>query len=275
MHGLHRDKNHYGHGGRMPIIKEIQNQFPGVYVKPLPIFQNFSSQSHSMSRQVEAIAKAIAADEKLSDGFNFYGESQGALLARAYVTEYNDPPVYNLVALNGPQVGVGAVPKIALDSRLQRLFRDAVDDFDIYSFPFCSVCGYFKGKDKQSYMKHNRWLAYINNEKSINETRRSNMLSLNRYVVTVALNDTTVQPPWSAWHEYWPWNATAKDRIANHSKTSLKLWKRDDIGLKTLVNEGRMIFNAFNSSHTNYTMPWWRKNILPYLGDVRQSIKLK
>ena len=48
----------------------------------------------------------------LKNGFNFYGESQGALLARAFVTTVNVPPVYNLVALNGPQAGVGECPTI-------------------------------------------------------------------------------------------------------------------------------------------------------------------
>ena len=35
---------------------------------------------------------------------------------------------------------------------------------------------------------------------SINETYRQNMISLNQYMATYAEQDTTVQPPQSAWH---------------------------------------------------------------------------
>ena len=48
----------------------------------------------------------------LKDGFTFYGESQGGLIARVYVSEYNDPPVHNLIAISGPQAGVGACPTV-------------------------------------------------------------------------------------------------------------------------------------------------------------------
>ena len=65
-----------------------------------------------MDKQIAAVNQAIISDPSLANGFNFYGESQGALLARAYVTLFNDPPVFNLVALNGPQSGVGECPNI-------------------------------------------------------------------------------------------------------------------------------------------------------------------
>ena len=39
-------------------------------------------------------------------------ESQGGLLSRAFVTKINNPPVHNLVAISGPQAGVGLCPDI-------------------------------------------------------------------------------------------------------------------------------------------------------------------
>ena len=39
-----------------------------------------------------------------------YCAHTGGLIARAYVTRYNNPPVHNLVSLAGPQDGVYGVP---------------------------------------------------------------------------------------------------------------------------------------------------------------------
>ncbi|MDR3738002.1 MAG: hypothetical protein P4L40_03190 [Terracidiphilus sp.] len=54
--------------------------------------------------QVDQFAAAVRADPKLADGFNVVGLSQGGLIVRAYVEQYNDPPVYNLVSICGVQV---------------------------------------------------------------------------------------------------------------------------------------------------------------------------
>ena len=86
------------------------------------------------------------------NGINFYGESQGALLARAFVTVTNSPKVHNLVALNGPQNGVGECPYIDLGP-LTHICGDAGSALDVYHWPFCSFCTYWRGKDKASYLK--------------------------------------------------------------------------------------------------------------------------
>merc|ERR1719446_809891 len=102
-----------------------------------------------MKEQLAAMTKAIQSDANLAKGFNFYGESNGALLARAYVATVNDPPVYNLVALNGPQDGVGECPSVEVPG-IKQLCGDLGADLQIYHWPFCSFCGYWRGKNKDA-----------------------------------------------------------------------------------------------------------------------------
>jgi hypothetical protein len=91
--------------------------------------------------------------------------------------------------------------------------------------------------------------------------RRARMLSLKQYVAVAALRDTIVQPPKSAWHEFWAWG----ERHGSEGEEKYQGWKSDALGLRTLHDNGRLVLSAFDSAHTNYTMPWWKENVLPFL----------
>eukprot|EP00658_Telonema_sp_P-2_P011469 TRINITY_DN1437_c0_g1_i1.p3 TRINITY_DN1437_c0_g1~~TRINITY_DN1437_c0_g1_i1.p3 ORF type:complete len:159 (-),score=56.84 TRINITY_DN1437_c0_g1_i1:22-498(-) len=98
MHGM----NNNVHGYQKNVVA-IQAKYPGIYVTSLNVYNDASSMLTHMDKQIAAVAQAIRADPNLKHGFNFYGESQGALLARAYVTLYNDPPVYlSLIHISEP-----------------------------------------------------------------------------------------------------------------------------------------------------------------------------
>ena len=97
------------HGMGSPDINLLKNihwlwhAFPGIYVKDLNVYPGYPSQETAMDRQLMRVNQSVVSDPMLHEGFNFYGESQGALLARVYVSELNNPPVHNLIALSGPQ----------------------------------------------------------------------------------------------------------------------------------------------------------------------------
>ena len=107
MHGMNNNEHGYN-----KLIDVLERQYPGIYVTALAVYDDTSSMLTPMDKQLAAVTAAIQSNPKLQSGFNFYGESQGALLARAYVTTSNNPPVHNLVALCGPQAGVGECPTI-------------------------------------------------------------------------------------------------------------------------------------------------------------------
>ena len=129
MHGMNNNEKGY-----TKLQDSLEATYPGVYVVALSTYDDFSSMTTHMDKQLAAMVSAIQADPKLAGGFNFYGESQGALLARAYVSSVNNPPVHNLVALNGPQAGVGECPTIEIPV-VKQLCGDLGSTLDIYHWP--------------------------------------------------------------------------------------------------------------------------------------------
>ena len=107
MHGLNGNAQEFH-----DIVNTLEDAYPGIYVHVLNILNGNKSLFTNMKTQMQIIRETILSDPKLKDGFNFYGESQGALEARVYVSKFSDLPVYNLIALNGPQAGVGECAKI-------------------------------------------------------------------------------------------------------------------------------------------------------------------
>ena len=117
MHGMNNNEHGYSN-----VIDSLKKQYPGIYVTALAVYDDLSSILTPMDKQLQSVTAAIQSNPKLKNGFNFYGESQGALLARAYVTTSNNPPVHNLVAICGPQAGVGECPTIDGKHRSNRSF---------------------------------------------------------------------------------------------------------------------------------------------------------
>merc|ERR1711959_722698 len=116
-----------------------------------------------MEAQMDRIRIAIQSDPLLRHGFNFYGESQGALQARAYVSLINDPPVFNLVGISGPQAGVGLCPEVESPT-LKRICAAGAPLLGIYHWPRCAFCGYWKGTREDEYLRNSQWLARVNND---------------------------------------------------------------------------------------------------------------
>ena len=208
MHGMN------GHASNLEHLKAtIEAKYPGIYVHNLNISNGMKSVLHNMPYLMDKVVDTIRADPKLKNGFNFYGESQGALQARTYVSKYNDPPVYNLVSICGPQAGVGECPEIV--AKWKNTCADAGTLLQIYDWPICDFCSYWKDNRAESdYQKRSKWLAKINNEQGtyghINQTYIKNMRSLNKYMATRALKDKIVLPSESAHHRFWKWGD--KDR---------------------------------------------------------------
>lgn len=56
---------------------------------------------------MDEFAKTVQSDPKLAGGFNVVGLSQGGLVVRGYIQQYNNPPVYDWGA-------AGALPWLAM-----------------------------------------------------------------------------------------------------------------------------------------------------------------
>lgn len=258
MHGMgavphHHEKN----------VLWLRNAFPGIYVKVLNIYPGFVSETTGMSEQMHRINQAIQVDPMLEDGFNFYGESQGALEARVWTQEYGSPAVHNLVALSGPQAGEGECPRI--DSHVQTVCADAAATLKIWNWPRCSFCDYWKTLSKETYLKNSNWLADINNDRESKEEYKSqNMRKLNLYMTSVGTGDEVIKPKESAWHTFWYWEG---NRSVVEDPVQTESYLGDWLGLRTLDEQGKWIRNVYDGGHCGYNESWWRASVQPVLGN--------
>lgn len=241
-------------------VNWLRKAFPGIYVRQLNIFPGPPSLTNPMAPQMEAVKLAIASDPMFKDGFNFYGESQGGLIARVYVSEHNDPPVHNLIAISGPQSGVGACPELNIPV-IGPICAGGAGVLDIYDWPHCSFCSFWRGTNRKKYLKRNKWLKIVNNQhdatRDMNRARR--MMTLNKYMASAGSDDKVVQPRESAWHTFWHWGG--RKNVVPFNETAG--FKNDWLGLRTLYNQGKYVMNMYEGTHTSYQKEWWIEEVLP------------
>ena len=106
---------------------------------------------------------------------------------------------------------------------------------------------YFRDpEDLDAYLEHSAFLADINNERpgKRNKTYADNLASLERFVMLMFEDDTTVVPKESAW--FAEFNKTTGERTLVEDR---EMYKQDWIGLKVLGDRKRLEFLATPGRH--------------------------
>lgn len=126
------------------------------------------------------------------------GLSQGGLVVRGYIEQYNNPPVFNFVSICGVQGGEYNCPlEIQIIPFLCSIFAA-----DPYNFIFngsipISFSDYWVTYDNQPlYLTQNDFLPELNNQvpHANNATYKQRISSLNKIALIAATQDTVVYP---------------------------------------------------------------------------------
>lgn len=255
MHGLGEK---YNDAFIERFISNFKAKLPGVYVTTIDVASGFLSVLEDMNLQTTMLYHHIRNDPKLSRGFNAIGISQGGLMMRTYIERYNDPAVYNFISLSGPQAGIGQCPNDKLRTLCEIMTANPY--LDPLSEP--SAVGYWVPINrKASFVMFNKFLADINNERPIKNMKyRENMISLNKYVIMMALNDTTVIPKESTHHGFWEWNN--KGTLITMEETDG--YKGDWIGLRTLNEANKIVKLSFEGVHCKVSEQFWSAHVMQY-----------
>jgi len=174
----------------------------------------------------------------LENGFDFIGISQGGLLARGYVEQCNDYPVYNLITLVTPHGGA--------------FMRDSVDNNFMYtqfSQTHISFAGYWRNPSiLEIYLDKSVYLPYINNEKehSQRDKYRNNLENLSNFIMVWSPNDDIVYPPESGKFSF------LDEEMNIIPIENTELYKKDMLGLKFLNDNARLHTYKTNCSHVDH-----------------------
>jgi len=255
-----------------PFVKFVKTQTtPNTFVHSLCLGANWQIDEEdgwamSADNQVSlACAKLAAIPEIQHTPFNFLTLSQGGQFARAVVQRCSSPAlrVHNLITLGGQHQGVFGMPRCAiLDSAICNTIRKLLNFGAYLGFiqNFLAPANYWHDPLQEAlYAKDCHFLPDINNVNSINQTYVKNLQSLNKFVMVKFENDTVVVPRASEWFGFYTPGQAKTTQSLQNSKVYTRL------GLDKMDKANKLVFLQTPGDHLQFTLPWFTKNVTPYL----------
>ncbi|KAF7491553.1 Palmitoyl-protein thioesterase 1 [Sarcoptes scabiei] len=248
------------------IRKYLESKLRGVYVTSIQQGRNFeedflSSYFMNLNQQVEKACEIIQSDEKLKNGYNAIGFSQGGQILRGIAQRCPYPPMKQLISIGGQHQGVYGLPKCLGSFKICDFIREMLN-FGVYTrFVQNNLvqAEYWHDPLQESLYKQNSvFLADINNEIHLNETYRNNLLKLEKLVLVYFLNDTIVQPKESGWFQFYLPGQSEKIYDLKDSP----LYREDRIGLKRLDEQNKLFLLSTIGDHLQFSIDWFQKEIV-------------
>lgn len=196
----------------------------------------------NINKQCAHVNTSIANLELSSERINLLGVSQGGLLARCYVERYShiNKHVNSLVTYGTPHMGI-------------YISWFNLPQLEYWKNPY----GY------ETYLQTNDFLVYINNEKDHTDAElyKSNLLSLNHFLIVWSHIDKVVSPIESSRFEFYNISLAEERKaleIVPLEKTDS--YVEDRLGLRTLMQEKRLDIQEYPCEHEQFKHPDCFKN---------------
>ena len=159
--------------------------------------------------------------------------------------------VAKFVSFDGPLMGIGEIPGFNCG-----LFCDIINGvlsvlaYDEIIVAACAPASYFRYKKNfAGYSTHNDFMNKLNNEYGFyDESYRARFLQLENVMLIKTKEDKVITPKESSWFEFWD---ETGERIVPLTESSFYI--NDNIGLRTLNEEGKVQFVEFEGGHISYS----------------------
>ena len=246
------------------LVNDLINDL-GVYVECIEIGNGYwDSVMKPMTEQVELACESIKSNPNFQGKFNVLGISQGTLIGR-YIVEKCDMKgqVVKYMSFDGPQMGVGYVPKINCGT-----FCDWMINLTIplaYKFQdTLSPMGYLKYRNDRSYYdEHDVFLKMLNNEyEEKDQEIYDRFTSLEKVKLIKAKHDSVIVPRESSWFEFYDYDGKSIVPLEESD-----FYINDYIGLRKLIEEDKVIFYEIDQEHVLYNMKEYKEEIMSFFLD--------
>ncbi|ERF70484.1 hypothetical protein EPUS_07340 [Endocarpon pusillum Z07020] len=255
-------------------IAEAINE--GTYVKTVQLGKDGPSDRSAtffgnVTEQIEEVCNQLASDNILrtAPAINALGFSQGGQFLRAYVERCNFPPVRNLVTFGSQHNGISDFQGCASVFDLICQAANGLLKLGTWSDFVQSrlvPAQYFRDPENlPHYLKSSNFLADVNNERALkNKTYADNIASLNKFVMYMFADDTTVIPKQSAWFAEYNKTSEVVTPLAER-----QMYKEDWIGLRRLAEKGGLVFDLLEGEHMRFSDKDLKRVLREYFGPVR------
>lgn len=231
----------------------LEEALPGTYVKNCEVGSGvWSSVMMPIAAQTARLSECINSDERLARGFVGIGYSQGGLLMRSYLENYNHNhyPMKRLIALASPLAGVycGAARWCYLVEKLP-FFVPASLAYSSFVQGILAVSNYWRDTwNYDKFVSRCPLLAALDNMCDFKLQRKKNFQSIDKLVVFGSERDEVIAPQASAFFGQFAPGSTL--RVL--SMEEREEYREDLFGLRTLREQGRLVCVESRMLHFQY-----------------------
>ena len=246
------------------LVNDLKRDL-GVHVECIEVGNGYmDSVFMPITKQVEYACEQIKSNPNFQGKFSVLGISQGTLIGRYIVTKCQmQGQVVRYMSFDGPQMGIGSIPKINcgvicdfLNNITAPMVYKLMDKF--------APAGYYKYRyDQKTYKEKNVLLKMLNNENEEKDMEIYNRFtSLEKVRLIKGKYDTVISPKDSSWFEFYDEEGR---EIVPLNKSDFYI--NDNIGLRKLMEEGKVSFVEFEDEHVLYNIVEYYENIVDFFLD--------
>ena len=246
------------------LVNDLKRDL-GVHVECIEIGNGYmDSVFMPIIDQVEYACNQIKSNPNFQGKFNVLGISQGTLIGRYIIEKCQmNGQVVKYMSFDGPQMGIGSIPKITCGKACEFL-NNITAPIAYKLIDKIAPCGYFKYRyGQKEYKEKNVFLKMLNNENDVKDMDiYERFTSLEKVKIIKSKQDTVITPRNSSWFEFY--DEEGRDIIP---LTQSEFYKKDFIGLRKLMEEGKVIFTEFREEHVLYSVVEYLEEIVSFFRD--------
>lgn len=259
-------------------VKQLIEETLGVFVYSIATGNSesadvWSSYFGDLNDQVATVCSTIRSIPELQQGYNAVGFSQGGQFLRAVIQrcQHLGPKASTLITVGAQHQGVMNIPGCSDLDHVKTLSRATIHGQACKAMQLLISKGaylpiiqnhvvqaqYFKDPNHlDEYLKQGIFLPDINNEHDAKSLKyKSNLMSLDKFVMFRFADDKTVVPRDSSWFSFF--NGTQLLPLAEQP-----LYTEDWLGLQALDQQGKLVFAEVPGAHMHFTFAWFTQEII-------------
>ena len=274
-HGL---GDSFSNEGLTSVAALAEETNPGTFTYIIRLAEDGNGDSRAtffgnLTEQIDKVCADLAAHNILSTApaVDALGFSQGGAFLRGYIERCNFPPVRSLVTFGSPHNGISEFQSCGATDWLckgaQGLLR--ANTWSAYVQSHLVPAQYFRDPAQyDSYLESSNFLADVNNERELkNQTYKANLEKLERFVMYMFEDDTTVVPKESSWF------AEVDETGTVQNLTDRVLYKEDWLGLKALDKKGALQFKTTEGGHMSLSDTLLKDVFKGYYGPIGRTFE--